>query len=139
MSYLGKNIRYLRKKNRWSQEKLGTLVGKSESAIQMWETEYRSPTMGSVKDLAELFNVDINDLVTKDLQDNNDSPSQWGNHEANLKYLEDKPELLSIYNDIVTRDEIYLLFDKTKDLEPKDVESVLMFVQTIRKQRGMDE
>lgn len=41
-------------------------------------------------------------------------------------------------DEIRDREDIYVLFDKTKDLEPKDVESALMFVQTIRKQRGMD-
>ena len=65
--------------------------------------------------------------------------SQWGDDAANRKYLADKPELLEIYDQRVNRDDMVILFDKTKDLEPKDVESVLMFVQTIRKQRGLDD
>ncbi len=65
--------------------------------------------------------------------------SQWGDDAANRKYLADKPELLEIYDQLVNRDDMVILFDKTKDLEPKDVESVLMFVQTIRKQRGLDD
>ena len=65
--------------------------------------------------------------------------SQWGNDAANQEYLSNNPELLALYNEIKNRQDIYILFDKTKDLDPKDVESVLMFVQTIRKQRGLDE
>lgn len=68
MSYIGKNIRYLRKKKKISQFDLGKKLDKSESTIQMWETNYRSPTMESVKRISELFNIDINDLVNKDLQ-----------------------------------------------------------------------
>lgn len=69
----------------------------------------------------------------------NTSNSQWGNDKANREYLAHDPQLLALYNEIKDRQDIYILFDKTKDLDPKDVESVLMFVQTIRKQRGIDE
>lgn len=68
-----------------------------------------------------------------------DIDPQWGNDDANRKYLADKPELLEIYNDLVKNDELTILFDKTKDLEPKDIESVLVFVQMLRKQRGIDD
>lgn len=68
MSYIGKNIRYLRKQKKISQFDLGQQLGKSESTIQMWETNFRSPTMESVQRLSEVFNIDINDLVNKDLQ-----------------------------------------------------------------------
>ncbi len=71
MSYIGKNIRFLRKTNKLSQTDLGKKLGKSESAIQMWESGNRSPTMGSVQKLSELFNVGINDLMNKDMQLNN--------------------------------------------------------------------
>lgn len=72
MSYIGRNIRFLRKTNKLSQIDLGKKLGKSESAIQMWETGNRYPTMGSVQKISELFNVDINDLMNKDMQLNND-------------------------------------------------------------------
>lgn len=68
MNYIGKNIRFLRKENKLSQDKLGKLLNKSESTIQMWETGFRSPTMRSVQKLSEIFQVDINDLVKNDLQ-----------------------------------------------------------------------
>lgn len=72
MNYISKNIRYLRKKRKLSQSKLGEYVNKSESTIQMWETGFRSPTMGSVQILSDVFNVSINDLMTVDLQNEND-------------------------------------------------------------------
>lgn len=62
-----------------------------------------------------------------------------GDDQANREHLKDKPELLEIYNDIVSRDEVYILFDKVKDLDPKDVESILSVVQTIRNARGFDD
>ena len=67
------------------------------------------------------------------------SNSQWGNDKANQEYLSKDPDLLALYNEVKDRQDIYILFDKIKDLEPRDVESVLMFVQTIRKAREFDE
>ena len=54
-----------------SQKRLGELTGKTESAIQMWETDKRSPTMGTVKNLSEIFGIDINTLVYTDLETGN--------------------------------------------------------------------
>lgn len=70
-SIISKNIRYLRKKRNMSQKRLGELTGKTESAIQMWETDKRSPTMGTVKNLSEIFGIDINTLVYTDLETGN--------------------------------------------------------------------
>lgn len=68
MNYIAKNIRYLRKKRRMSQSDLGDLVNRAESTIQMWETDLRSPTMETVRDLAKIFHIDINTLVYVDLE-----------------------------------------------------------------------
>lgn len=67
-SRISKNIRYLRKKNKLSQPELGGLIGKSESAIQMWESSRRTPTMDTINKLSEIFQVDINTLVNGDLE-----------------------------------------------------------------------
>lgn len=94
MSIIGKNIRYLRKQSKMSQSKLGELVNKSESTIQMWETGYRSPTMGSVKTLSEVFNVDINSLMEIDMQINNIKDANIYN-DANISFIK-----VPLYGDI---------------------------------------
>lgn len=70
MTNIGKNIRYLRKNKKISQSKLGEMLSKSESTIQMWETGFRSPTMGSVQKLSEIFDIDINELINSDIENN---------------------------------------------------------------------
>ncbi|MCR0349380.1 transcriptional regulator [Erysipelotrichaceae bacterium AF15-26LB] len=67
-SIISKNIRYLRKQKGWGQDELARRIGKSESAIQMWESDKRSPTMGTVEELTKIFDIDINTLIYKDLQ-----------------------------------------------------------------------
>ena len=142
MRTMGEVIKSLRLEKHMSQEQFASLFKVASSTVGMWENDNRVPNEETKEAIADYFNIDMNYLYGKTPIRNSyrdGDLSQWGNHEANLKYLENKPELQAIYKEIVNRDDIYVLFDKTKDLDPKDVESVLMFVQTIRKQRGMDE
>lgn len=130
----GKLIKELRLKHNMTQEELGEKLGVQKSAIAKYENgRVENLKRSTIQKLAEIFDVSPINFLGID-----ETTSQFGNNEANRKYLEDKPELLEIYNEFVNSDDLRILFDKTKDLEPKDVESVLMFVQTIRNQRGMD-
>lgn len=131
----GKLIKELRIKNNMTQEELGEKLGVQKSAIAKYENgRVENLKRSTIQKLSEIFGVSpVNFLGMSD-----NSNSQWGDDEANIEYLQDKPELLELYNEIRDREDIYILFDKTKDLGPKDVESVLMFVQTIRNQRGLD-
>lgn len=68
MSILGSNIRYLRKKHNYSQDKLAEVLGyKSFTTIQKWESGVAEPPFKTLAKLAELFRVDIDDLAKKDL------------------------------------------------------------------------
>lgn len=87
MSFIGKNIRYLRKEKKLSQAKLGEQVGKSESTIQMWETGFRSPTMGTVQKLSEIFEISINDLMNTDLQNTIIDESMYSQLHMSFKKL----------------------------------------------------
>lgn len=69
MSILPKNIRYLRKKNEWSQDYIAEKLGyKSYTTIQKWEMGTSEPPLKKTRELADLFKVDIDDLTNKDLQ-----------------------------------------------------------------------
>lgn len=66
---LARNIRYLRKKKGWSQEYIATQLGyKSYTTIQKWEMGSSEPPLKKLKELAELFDVDMDDLANKDLE-----------------------------------------------------------------------
>lgn len=69
MSFLPKNIRYLRKKNEWSQDYIAEKLGyKSYTTIQKWEMGTSEPPLKKTRELADLFHVDIDDLANKDLE-----------------------------------------------------------------------
>lgn len=134
----GDVIRKLRKEKGWTQQELGDRLGVQKSAIAKYESgRVKNLKRTTIKKMVEIFNVDPMVFIDSDAITTIDP--QWGDDAANRDYLADKPDLLAIYNDLVKSDELTILFDKTKDLEPKDIESVLVFVQMLRKQRGMDD
>ena len=72
MTILSKNIRYLRKKNEWSQDYIAAKLGyKSYTTIQKWEMGTSEPPLKKTRELADLFNVEIDDLTNKDLEFSN--------------------------------------------------------------------
>lgn len=137
---LGYYLRKSRETKNLSLEFVADKIGKTKKTVSRYELgEHRIDTE-TLQDICNAIGIsytELNKKVEKELYDNSNH-SQWGDDRANVEYLQDKPELLELYNEIRDREDIYILFDKTKDLGPKDVESVLMFVQTIRNQRGLD-
>lgn len=62
---LANNIRYLRKKQGWSQDELAEKLGyKSYTTVQKWESGVSEPPLKKAHALADLFHVDI-DAMTK--------------------------------------------------------------------------
>lgn len=68
MTILSKNIRYLRKKKDWSQDYIAERLGyKSYTTIQKWEMGTSEPPLKKTRELADLFNIDIDKLTNIDL------------------------------------------------------------------------
>ena len=66
---LAKNIRYLRKKFNYSQDFIAEKLGyKSYTTVQKWEMGISEPSISKLKELSDLFNVDINDMTTKNME-----------------------------------------------------------------------
>ena len=75
---LGKRIRELRKKNNWTQEELGSLIHVTKVSICCYENGTRTPTLETLKVLAETFNVDINYLIGNDSYEVAENNSEYG-------------------------------------------------------------
>ena len=66
---LARNIRFLRKKQGWSQDDLADKLGyKSYTTIQKWESGVSEPPLKIVHILADIFHIAINDLTNVDLE-----------------------------------------------------------------------
>lgn len=98
---LSKNIRYLRKRNNYSQDFIAEKLGyKSYTTIQKWEMGISEPSIAKLRELADLFGVDINDLTTKNLEKGDTAPILSNKDERDIK-----KDLDSIINKLTSGEE----------------------------------
>ena len=65
---IANNIKYLRLKNNYSQDDLADMLGyKSFTTIQKWESGVSSPPLKVFIQLAEIFDVDLDEFARCDL------------------------------------------------------------------------
>ena len=62
------NLKFLRNYFKLNQLQLGNKLGKDYSTIGKWENGTRSPTMQDTLDVCVFFNIDLNDIILKDLR-----------------------------------------------------------------------
>lgn len=60
------NLRYLRNRNRLSQEEVAERIGVSRQAVAKWENGSSLPDILNCDALADLYDVSLNDLVRYD-------------------------------------------------------------------------
>lgn len=65
--YIDKNISFLRKREKMTQEELGAKIGVSKGQVSLYEKGKTDISINKISAIANLFNVDIGDIVTKDL------------------------------------------------------------------------
>lgn len=74
---LGDNIKYLRLKQGLSQDFIADKLGyKSYTTIQKWESGVSEPPVKKLRELASIFNIDMDDLASKDLKNENNNDSE---------------------------------------------------------------
>lgn len=61
--HLGENIIRLRKKEHMTQEELANYMGVSKSSVSKWETSATYPDIMFLPELANLFNVTLDELI----------------------------------------------------------------------------
>ena len=70
-NYLSTNLRYLRLSKSKTLKDIAILLNKSEVAAYYYETGAREPNAMDLYKLSEYYNIDIDNLLTKDLSINN--------------------------------------------------------------------
>lgn len=135
------NIQDLLKKRRLelglTLEEVAEAVGVGKSTVRKWEVGLiQNMRRDNIQKLAEALQLSPLDLL--EFQENTNVNNIYGDHQKNLDYFMDKPDLLELYKDIHESQNLQLLFDTAKDLTPQDLEMVLMIIKGIRKERGID-
>ena len=73
---IGEKIKQYRLVNGWTQQELGAKIGISKNAIGNYEKGFRSPKKNTMFDLANAFNVSIDDLFPPIQKDTPPTTSQ---------------------------------------------------------------
>ncbi|MGN0667541.1 MAG: helix-turn-helix domain-containing protein [Huintestinicola sp.] len=73
---LGKNIGYLRKKKKLTQEQLAEEMKVSRQTISKWESDEIIPELGKLISLSELFSCKLDALIKEDIADRSDIYSE---------------------------------------------------------------
>ena len=71
MNKLSENLKKIRKDHNLSQEQLSELLGVSRQAISKWESSAAYPEMDKVIQICNEFNLNIDDLLNKDIRECN--------------------------------------------------------------------
>ena len=65
---IARNIKALREHHNMSQSDLAKLLDVSDKAVSTWENGRREPRMGVIQKLALAFDLQISDIIEKDLE-----------------------------------------------------------------------
>ena len=98
---LGKRIKELRKKNNLTQTELGKLVNVTKVSICCYENGTRTPTLDTLVDLANVFKVNVNELIGYNKYIVSDNNSNYGLSMADeeIEFIKE----LRKYNDLYDR------------------------------------
>lgn len=122
-------LRKLMKNKNLTMKELGEMVGKSESSVSYWLSGKVTPRIGVIQKLADIFKVTTDELIYGYKDDN------LGNYEKNIEYLsKNYPDLVDLYNEIHANEQLVVLFDKARKLEPQDLAQILKIIDTFNKE-----
>lgn len=125
---VGDRIKKRREELGMSANELAKSIGKNRATIYRYERgDIENLPTTILKPLAKSLKTTPEFLMGWD-----DSP--LGDYSENVEYLKNKPDLLELYKEIVENDQLVLLFDKARKLNPQDLEQILKIIDTFNKE-----
>ncbi len=129
MGDFGERLKQLRLNSGLSQQELSDELNIGRSTLANYEQGKREPNFKTLEIIADYFNVDMNFLTGWKPTDS------LGDYRKNLLYLkENEPDLIELYNEIHANDQLVILLDKAKKLEPQDLAQILKIIDTFNKE-----
>lgn len=130
---IGKRIKEKRLEMKMTLEEVAEAVGSTRQTIHRYENgEISNIPSDKIEKIAKVLKTSPSSLMG---WSNEVTKGSYGDHQANLEHLAEKPDLLEIYNEIYENETLQLLFDSAKNLTPQDLEMVLTIIKGIKKER----
>ena len=123
MHFLGKNLRYLRKKSSQNQDDIAFLVHKGQTTIGNWENGVSEPSLGDLLIISNYFGISVDILLKTDLTEQ--APAKPG--EKNripsgkpLEYDHDKEEISMVQENPMEqesgKDRLYPILEEIRSI-----------------------
>lgn len=127
---VGDRIKSRREELNMTVDELASLINKNRATVYRYEKgDIESLPTTVLKPLAEALKTTPEYLMGWEDDDS------LGNYEENIEYLKDNyPNLVDLYNEIHANDQLVILFDKAKKLEPQDLAQILKIIDTFNKE-----
>ena len=116
------NLKKIRKDNNLSQEQLADELGVSRQAISKWESAVAYPEMDKIITLCDKFNLNIDDLLHKDIRE---VKGEEESKKKTNKYIED---LLNFITDTINMFSNMSFKSKCKCLFEQVIIAMVLFV-----------
>lgn len=104
--FFNKNLKFIRQQKGISQQELANKLSLDRSTISRWENDEMDITVSNAIQIADYFNIPIEDFTSRDLSNNNEQKNF---------------------------DELELLFDKNKEILTDDDKEYIKFIIEKRK------
>ena len=118
MKTLGARIKQLRKLKHYTGLELAKMLNVAVPTISMWESDKRRPGADMLQQIASIFNVSIEYLLT-------------GNEPTPKGYYQD-PETAEYAEYLRTRPEAKMLFSASKDISKEEMEEVVNYIEYLK-------
>lgn len=127
---VGDRIKSRREELNMTVDELASLINKNRATVYRYEKgDIESLPTTVLKPLAKALRTTPEYLMGWEEDDS------LGNYEENIDYLKDNyPNLVDLYNEIHANDQLVILFDKAKKLEPQDLAQILKIIDTFNKE-----
>ena len=115
------NLKKIRKDNNLSQEELADKLGVSRQAVSKWESGAAYPEMDKVLQICKMFNLNIDDLLNKDIKEVADIKES-----KNIfnKYIDDFTSYITKTVDVFSS---MKLKEKIEELEKEEIDILQRF------------
>lgn len=108
---------------------------KTKSTLKRYEDGISRIDMDTLKTICNALDVHYVDVVNEAESKANYHNDNLGEYGENIKYLsKNYPDLVDLYNQIHANEQLVILFDKAKKLEPEDLAQILKIIDTFNRE-----
>lgn len=129
---VGQRIKDRREELKMSVDELAALINKNRATVYRYEKgDIESLPTTVLKPLAKALKTTPEYLMGWD----EEKEDNLGDYEENIEYLsKNYPNLVELYNEIHANEQLVILFDKARKLEPQDLAQILKIIDTFNKE-----